>query len=591
MNDNSKLNKKAQIAQVNLMKAFESIIPKKSQGGQLLSAGLSMVPGYGAVLGPAAGMVDNLIDQSKMQVQPQIATNIDNNIFGNLAMGGKLKKYKKGGYINSNEMKEGGFINQDFKQFDTGSHDSGNDMNVDQNGNVSNNPVAAVQNKENTYRVGTNNYVMSDTLVNPMTGNTFNVDAAKVNKQHTKADFLPEEKNSLNFKMKSLSMLNDAMRNTSENFQKANGGSIPFTSGTNNYAALAYPMVTGNAFPNYSQRFPMGVDGKSIMPPATFNNQQSTNTPHNGMVPTGDTNPLDPQVVERNDLPQDPTTFGTSINNLKSNPNQSFVNPAQTNPLDITASRNMPAFDEYSVQPKTGNNTNYNNVAIGLKGAALLKSTFDALSPAEKEDPILPNYSKSDDYFQKANIDYTQAKQDATGASNIGRNVNRSSSSGFAQFQGREANRSANLGDALSRISESQNNQQSQLNVNKAQYEQGKAVDTANRLSQNRINNQQNRATAKLAGEKLFSELSGIGTEFNKYQNHLDEIKNNKEIANYYIKEGTMLLNTQLDNFKLDPEFVTKLKSGASIDELINFHPADFQKLTVAVDKNKTKKP
>lgn len=573
MNENSKLNKKAQIAQANLLKAFESIIPKKSQGGQLLSAGLSMVPGYGAILGPAAGMIDNLIAQSKMQAQPQIATNIDNNIFGNLSMGGKLKKYKNGGYINSNELKDGGFINQDFKQFNTGSHDSGNDMNVDQNGNASNNPVAAVQNKENTYKVGANNYVMSDTLVNPLTGNTFNVDAAKVNKQHTKADFLPEEKNSLNFKMKSLSMLNDAVRNTSENFQKANGGSIPFTSGMNNYAALAYPMVTGNSFPNYSQKFPMGVDGKSIMPPATFNSQ-STNVSNTGMVPVGNSNPLDPDVIERNDFAQDPTTFGTSLN-LKPNPSQSIVNPAQGIP-SVTS----------NIQPTntsfTGNKTdvNYNDIAIGLKGAALLKSTFDALTPAEREDPILPNYSKSDDYFQKANIDYTQAKQDATGASNIGRNVNRSASSNFGQFQGREANRAANLGDALSRISEGQNNQQSQLNVNKAQYEQGKAVDTANRLSQNRINNQMNRANANGFDRDFFKDLSQIGTSFNTYAETQKQIKNNTELQKFYTTQGLALINSKNPDFNLAPDIIERLKSGnATIDDLV--------KIKIKVDSKK----
>jgi hypothetical protein len=536
-----KTNKDLLKREANLIKSLESILPKKSMGGQLISSALSLVPGYGQILSPLASMADNYFSNKKTE-EVEIPENIMTNPYGNLKYGGK--------------MAFGGVINNDFKQYNTGSHNSNADLPVDKNGNASlNTATAKVQNKENSFKIGLDQYVMSDVLINPETGNAFNKDAAKINKKYPQATYQEDQKNALNFKMKRLASLNDSVRKAAEQIQtveKFFGGPTDPT-----------------------KRYPIGVDGKSIIPDNSQIYPEANNS--NALVPAAytpfgniETNlPLNTTNI----YPGSPITLGENLN--------------EETP-SITSDRSETTFKPRSA-PRALDARDSNNIALALKGAGLLKSVADAFTPAEKEKTILPDYSKSDNYMASANIDYSQAKQDAMGISNIAANVNRSAgSNNFAAFQGREAARIANLMDSVGNINMQENNQRSNLNLTRGQYEQSKALDTANRETQNRINNQQNQANANFADEKLFSELTSIGTEFNQYSNHLRELKNNKEIATYYINEGLAMINSNLSNFNLDPQFVEKLKSGASMDELVKFYPDQVVKLKTSVDvKNK----
>lgn len=422
--------------------------------------------------------------------------------------------------------KDGGVINQGFKQYDTGSHDSGNDLKVDQYGNPTNNPVAAVQNQENAVIIEGKPYVMSDTLINPETGNTFNIDAAMVNKKHPKASQLEEDKNTMDFKMKRLASLNTLMKSLKDSFNKAEGG--PFVPRRIDPLTGAESNLISDA-PEYD---PMSENFDKL--------------PQADYTPEFMLRGINPSLPDNTKVNAPDILIGNSDN-------QSY------SPQEVSQ-RGLPE----------GNDINYNAIAIGLKGAGLVKSLVDSLTPAEKESPILPNYNKSDKYMQEANIDYTQARQDAIGASNVGANVNRSASGNFSAFANREQSRVANLSDSISRIDQQENNARSSLNLSRGQYEQGKAVDTANRLTQNRINNQQNQANADFADQKLFSELGQVGSEFNKYQNFREQLANNKELQNYYINEALTILNSKNANFQIDPDFVNKLKSGAAnIDDII----------------------
>ena len=496
-------SKNLSVNETNLMKALESLMPNKSTGGQLLSTGLSLIPGIGNVLGTGVGLLDGLFGTNQ-PLKPLPPLKMNTNLFGNI-------------------MKNGGVINQGFKQYDTGSHDSGNDLKVDQNGNATNNPVAAVQNQENAVTVNGKPYVMSDTLINPETGNTFNVDAAKINKKYPKASQTEEDDNTMQFKMKRLTKLNDLVKSLNDSFEKEEGGPFiprridPFTGAESNLISDA----------------PQGD-------PLTANFDQ---------LPQAD---YTPEFMMRDLNPKLPT-LNSSFSDTESYVPETEVSNAVSENVE-----------------KTNSPFNFNSVAIGLKGAGLVKSLVDSLTPAEVEKPILPNYNKSDRYMQEANIDYTQARQDAIGASNVGANVNRSASGNFAAFSNREQSRVANLSDSISRIDQQENNARSSLNLTRGQYEQGKALDTANRLTQNRINNQQNQANADYADEKLFTELSQVGSEFNKYQNFKEQLANNKELQQYYTNEALAILNSKNSNFQLDPDFVNKLKSGAaSIDDIV----------------------
>lgn len=505
-------SKKMSVNESNLMRALESIMPKKSTGGQILSTGLSLLPGVGQFLGTGVSLLDGLLGNKNPQI-PAPPMKMNTNPFGNI-------------------MSKGGVINNNFKQYNTGSHSSGGDLKVDQNGNPSNNPVASVQGQENTFNIDGKPYVMSDTLINPESGRTFNIDAAEINKKYPKASELEEDKNTIEFKMTRLSKVNDVMRSLKESFEKAEGG--PFI-------PRRIDPFTGAEYNNISDA--PAID--PLMQPIEI-------------LPQAD---YTPEFIMRGMNPKLPN-MNTGTNDVLSYSPEDETIPGGTTDTE--------SFVPETSTERSNKPFNFNSVAIGLKGLGLIKSLADSFTPAEVEQTILPNYNKSDKYMQEANIDYTQARQDAVGASNIGANVNRSASGNFAAFANREQSRVANLSDAIGRIDQQENNARSSLNITRGQYEQGKALDTANRQTQNRINNQQNQANADFADQKLFTELGQIGSEFNKYQNFKEQLANNKELQQYYTNEALAILNSKNSNFQLDTDFVNKLKSGtASIDDIV----------------------
>jgi len=529
-------------SEINFLKALSTIMPKKELGGEVMKGLLESIPTIGPIISPILNKLNE--QQPIKQTNPyQFNTN---NVLGSFMLGGPVDKslakgerarnpnvkpvYRpktttrpephQGGSksrIREREKEFGGLITNNFKQYDGGSHSSGTDMPINVNGKLSlNNSVATVQNKENAFMLGGKPYIMSDVLVNPETGNTINVDAAKLNKKYKNADTNIEEQNALQFNMKRLSNINDMLKQAVEN--------------------------------KSSKQMFLGGDPNDPPKSGTIFDL--------GLTVDNNVNPIDVQVPF----------------------NLDFVPSIETDPTGISnkqfpfLSRNLTNQNK-SFNPKVKGNRsdfNFDIPAVGLKAIALGRSIADAVTPALKEDLILPDYNKSDRYMGEANVDYSQAKQDAIGVSNISGNVNRSSTSNFANFQAREQARTASLADSIANINMSQANANSQLALTRANYEQSKAVDAANRRYQNRVDNLQNQATADLADQKLFSELSQIGSEFNKYENFKRQLKNNKELQQYYINEGLAMLNAKHSNVQLDPDFVNRLKSGAySIDDVV----------------------
>ena len=477
----------------------------------------SMVPGIGGLLGGAIQGIGGLFADDIKDKYDTTPLRSESNIYGNLKLGG--------------------YVTKKFKQYNTGSHDSGNDQPIDSEGRPSGKADGGyVQNNENAYDMGNGSYVMSDTLVNPMTGNTFNIDAMKINNKYKNADNIPEEQNAIDANMKRLSIINDKMRITKEAVLKACGGKT-------------------------KQMY----NGGPTDPDPRFTQQVDTN-----VTPLTTINP--------DDLLIDPITGSV---NATSNP-QSFTESNSGLALD-TSSENGQTIKlgedlaTTTYNPKAAKQVgegdfNYNWIAAGLKAVALGKSIDDALTPAEKEKTILPNYYKADRQIYSANADYTQAKQDAVGAANLMSNMNRSASTNFGAFQGRQSMNFANLAQQIGNISTQENNMRSQQALQRGQYETNKAVDTANRRYQNRIDNQMNQANADLADQKLFSELSQIGTTFNEYQYYKDALKNNRELAAMKIKEASAILGAKYENFGFDENFMDQISKG-------NYDGVDFNQL------------
>lgn len=567
---------------------------KYSTGGQLLATGASFIPGVGGIISPLISAIDKSMAQNKPK-DPLIPELPNTNIFGNFAFGGPIlpaqesmlvqpRPLQQLGSINQIQMSPeimgqrinelgmtflsptgnkyhddsvggsfksrkprthfrekalGGLITDDFIQYNTGSHNSGQDQTVDAEG-VPAQGESSVQNQENSYK----QYVMSDVLKNPETGNTFNVDAAKANKKHSNARFEEDQKNALDFKMSRLQMLNDAMRK-SEAKQKAYGG----------YAGDPPRRV--------------GIDGREynyLTDAPQVEDELMTG------VPLAD-NPFDIQV----EYPSDRNMVGDPTQ-VMSAPEIQLGNPATgqgtPEPRSFTGSRSRQTDNtNYGVDSRT-----LNGLGLLSKSIALAGSVNDAFRTAQKETAILPNYNKSDGYMKQANIDYTQARQDALGVSNIAGNTNRSLSSNAAQFQGREGKRFADLQDAMGRISMQENNTRSQISMQQGQYELNKANRNRDIEYQNQENNLQNQANTRLADRVLFQELDNIGSSFNITWEMNKYMQNQKDVQQFNNSQVMLALQNKYPNVKIKDDIMTKFKSGKiSLDEFLEYVPDDFK--------------
>lgn len=728
--------------EVNLKKALESlwkeptadVYPKRySTGGQILSTMASLIPGYGAIISPLISVADQYRDTEIAKKEARQAalnsrpTQMNTDIYG--------------------QMASGGYTTSKFKQYRTGGHMTGNDQLISENGVPSNNnAVAAVQNNENAYTNNKQTYIYSDVLVNPETGNPFNVDSAKAVKKYKYADTDPEQKRALDFTMNRLSMLNDTMRNMKQSVQKAFGGPpdpvVPIVPTAKIAQESTYYPINTFQKPydrtdKYISTKPLGIDpnglpyddinsdprsslpklktmdeisaiaasgvtnvggwdgsGAKFKSKQRFREKEYGGNPLSKMTNMATTSVADAlafqgrykpdtplqDALDANDLfyrstdfntysngqrgwqlPFDPSPFpliqpwvnvldfsgsDDATNTPTTQPAQPVANVASpatnvttpsTPPPANTTTSGKPVFKKSFVPKNTepslddasnidlvkeldyavmldnpkpltidqrsnvaesqiqnqdpyvnSNNNNLpgskrtpfnaNAVAMGLKAVALGKSIADALEKPVVEKPMFTDYNASDRQMYGTNVDYTQARQDAMAASNLAANVNRAASSGFNQYQGRMQSTYGNLADQLGQISMNENLQRNQQAMQRGQYETAKAIDVKNTMYQNRIDNLQNTANAKLADEKLFSELSQIGTEFNQYQGYREMLKNNKELSQATINQGLALIGSNYANFGFTADFMDRIRSGqATQNELIQFMAATDQ--------------
>lgn len=549
---------------------------KYSFGGQLFAAAAQFIPGIGQIVSPLISMADQY-GESQTEQFLQKKNNLNKNISGKtFANGGPIlpniqsfidstglpirfdsnlgqpthlsnvfnvtdldtsKSFKVfrnedgsyrqfqdvGGFSLTSHSKSkprfrekalGGFIADGFKQYNTGSHASGNDLGVDANGNPSTQSAAVVQNKENTFNVNGKPYVMSDTLINPKSGNTFNIDAAKLsNKLGEKARFNLDVRNTLNLQMSNLALKNEQSRLKAESKQsikKALGGPI----------------------------------GGPVIQPATINVKQD------------DLNKLLWKPIDYT-FP----TIDNNITNISGEPNNFAIDT--TNPVVSNAGEQPTPVAKPKMNMLSG-------LALGAKALSLSQLVRDAAEPSQRESLVQPNYNVANQYIRGANVDYSQAKQDAIAQSNVLGNANRAMSSSANQFLGRESMRIAQLQDTQSRINESQNNAQSQLRLGVGQLETQKAMDLANRRYQNRIDNLQNQANTRFADRVLSSNLSSIGTELSNISAQQAEMQNRKDIAALDTQQAIQYLNAKYPGISIDPSKVEKFRNGEiTLDELL----------------------
>jgi hypothetical protein len=233
--------------------------------------------------------------------------------------------------------------------------------------------------------------------------------------------------------------------------------------------------------------------------------------------------------------------------NIQGNPNQK---PGIT--MDKLESAMNNSFGTPKEQVKTSKDTNLNPLAAGLKSMQLLNSLKNAMTPALQETPILPDYSKSDEAFSKMGYNDTEAINQINRANNLQRSQIEDNTMSDAVRQARLAGNNVNLMNSIAGNMLSSQQIKNAILGQKGSYELNKAGATAQGLYQNRVDNLQNLAAKKLAGEQFIQNLSQVGSEVNKYQMYKDMLKNTKDLAILKTSEGFNYLKALSDTFGVD---------------------------------------
>jgi len=323
---------------------------KYSLGGQLLSAGVAMIPGVGQFLSPVVSIVDQQLAKEKLEKEQQILNTplmqMNMNPSGNFA--------------------KGGVLNDQFKQYSTGSHSSGKDLNVDIEGNPDSNGQNSVQNNENSYRVGNEQYVFSDVL--KFKGRPFNKLAMAINSKYPEARTIQDQRNALDLEMKMLAKKNDSARAITE-FEKACGGRLKKDFGG----------ILGDPIRNLPY---VDINGKVIQP----NNDQLT---------------IDPILNNDLNIPKayDPLdTLQPTDNNLALDTSSPINNQPLTLGRDLSQTSNpiTPTTSVTKTVTPAKPGSIANGIGLGLKGLGLVGSIIDATQKPINEQLVSPDYQKSD---------------------------------------------------------------------------------------------------------------------------------------------------------------------------------------------------
>ena len=167
---------------------------------------------------------------------------------------------------------------------------------------------------------------------------------------------------------------------------------------------------------------------------------------------------------------------------------------------------------------------------IGLKSAALGKSIYDALQPAEKEQlrlnreaGLVNNMMAGRNVNMAAALNEALYNRNAALASNQARSANVQRALDMQTYSNSERN--------AIRAKLEEQNMNNQLRMQEAQVRADLgAAEAAERIRRQNVQSM-NEAARRAFGQKAFQDLSTIGTELNKEQMYRDMYKNQRDIA------------------------------------------------------------
>lgn len=417
-----------------------------------------------------------------------------------------------------------------FKQYNAPGHEQGG-QNIGEDGMPMENGDASIEGTENKYTYSQlpdksgKTYIFSDrTGTSDMIKNIMK----KYKNKNTEQDFT--EKAAMEAEIKEVEKLNDVVKQIKDNLQQqfSWGGKKEYAWGGGD------PIVPDDVQANINTTM-----GELTTP--------TTATTYNDM--RGGYDYLDPPTLPTTKLGEYPTSTGLDIQTDRSVP--------VTDPGDMQLLSRDKKPEDYAINidpytaPKLSEfrQEDGNGLTTGqiLRGASYLGSAIDAFKPYDRDKEILPDYTRADDYMQKANADLTAAKQAAQSNFNVASNMTRNSASSYAQFRSRQLANIANLQDNMANISQQEQGMRNNLNLTKGSYE----ADKANRIQAIKdnvqIRNLQNKARSQDLQKQFYSDIMHEA-------DRLDTIKNNKELASATREEGYKILGEMFPDYQLNTE-------------------------------------
>lgn len=242
------------------------------------------------------------------------------------------------------------------------------------------------------------------------------------------------------------------------------------------------------------------------------------------------------------------------------NPIQSNFKAEYNRPLP-KVNINIPGGDTSTTPTGSQSTSNPLKTLDTLRNLTLAGSSLGMLKRAEREDPIMTDYSQARGELNKLDSNLDPMREQLAQSSNQMRNVNRNSASSYNSFSNREAQRVANLQQSLSNVTLQERQLANGIAGQRAQFESGVARDNSQTLRQNRINNQTNAATARTYKQ-------GLGNNIDKELDRKSTILNNRNFADATIKEQNALASSLFSNFEAnsnDRNILLKIARGESL--------------------------
>lgn len=407
---------------------------------------------------------------------------------------------------NPYKMSHGGTM-PGSKSFKGASHEEGG-IPVDANGQQSNNPIAEVEGDEFMHKFAfipnKGNYIFSKKLGTADIAETI-VDKYTKMKGHKNPTKDGLVKAAMEFELKNVADLNDMRKAIEEQEQIATQESAQ---GVGQQAMRLGGILGKLGMKKYELGDPL--DDNTQLSDIDLTNAYFNSGIQNPQLRTLTANKLAPSLIKDPNLDYSNYAYDASNSNTRT--------------------------------PVAG--SKISGVSDALRTATMIGDAFQTLRPAEKESPILADYSKMRGQMDNMSADLTAAKDAAVGAFNEGNQQIRDGSTSIQSYMTRRMGSTAQKADALAQIASKERELRNSIAGSKASMEGQIAGDDATRKYQNRVDNLQNKAAKEAYLQRLGDNMLKIAKEIDgkkinemRYQEGMGFLKFSSEL--YDVEQDT----------------------------------------------------